>query len=57
MVHGEAEQPALRGDVVVPAVRTDANNIDELDSAIRDENLSVSPKTRDCIAMGHGLLR
>lgn len=32
-------------------VRTDANNIDELDSAIRDENLSVSPKTRDCIAM------
>ena len=32
-------------------VRTDANDIDELDSAIRDENLSVSPKTRDCIAM------
>lgn len=32
-------------------VRTDTNSVDELDSAIRDENLSVSPKTRDCIAM------
>lgn len=32
-------------------VRTDANSVEELDSAIQNENLSVSPKTRDCIAM------
>lgn len=32
-------------------MRTDANSVEELDSAIQDENLSVSPKTRDCIAM------
>ena len=32
-------------------VRTDANSIDELDSAIQKDNLSVNPKTRDCIAM------
>ena len=32
-------------------VRTDANSVDDLDSAIENDNLTVSPKTRDCIAM------
>ena len=32
-------------------VRTDANSVEELDNAIQNENLSVNPKTRDCIAM------
>ena len=32
-------------------MRTDANSVEELDNAIQNENLSVNPKTRDCIAM------